>query len=67
MPLEREANTDGTSASSQKSALNFCGGPISNLAFIEIKYIGKYTLGSYHFLFVSYILNRYEIAVYFLG
>lgn len=52
---EREASTNGTSVSSQKIALNFCGDPIFNLAFIEIIYIGKYTLGSYHFLFISSI------------
>lgn len=51
---EREAIANRTSASSQKIALNFCGDPIFNLAFIEIKYIGEYTLGSY-FLFVSSI------------
>lgn len=52
---EREAIANGTSASSQKIALNFCGDPIFNLAFIEIKYVGEYTLGSY-FLPVSSIV-----------
>lgn len=60
MPLETREKllTDETSASSRKIALNFCGDPISiSPSFKSNISEKKCTLGSYHFLFASFILR----------